>query len=275
MRLVSFDLYRSLGLPNVCVLKPEQFMDDVAILNKADWILFPEHWQVNTIHYAINPWIFPSISSYHLGHQKIETTRALQSVAPQHVPYTIILPATVHNRELIWDQMPTPFVAKEPRSSQGLGVFLIKCRADWLEYCERSTMLYAQEYLPIDRDLRLVLVGRKVISGYWRLHGADGFHTNVARGGTTSFDEVPIQAIRLVERLARRLGINHGGFDIAVVDGRMYIFEFNRLFGDHGLTEAGVSVSKHLQRYLQTEFNKRGPAPSRPQGPRRRPRKAS
>jgi len=38
----------------------------------------------------------------------------------------------------------------------GRGVFLIKNEADFLTYCSTRDVLYVQEYLPIDRDLRIV-----------------------------------------------------------------------------------------------------------------------
>ncbi len=59
-------------------------------------------------------------------------------------------------RDMIWDTMSHPFVAKLPKASMGEGVWLIETREDWRRYCECTDVLYAQEYLPLDRDARVV-----------------------------------------------------------------------------------------------------------------------
>jgi len=65
--------------------------------------------------------------------------------------------------------MPLPFVAKIPKSSMGEGVFLIENQTDWNRYLQLTQAIYAQEYLSIDRDLRIVWVGDQIVGGYWRL----------------------------------------------------------------------------------------------------------
>lgn len=48
MHLVSFNVFRTLGLPNTTVLKPDQFLQHRQLLQQADWVLFPEYWQLNS-----------------------------------------------------------------------------------------------------------------------------------------------------------------------------------------------------------------------------------
>lgn len=105
---------------------------------EADWLLFPDYWQVNGLYYGMKKAIFPSIST--------------------------------------------------------------------------QPVLYVQEYLPIDRDMRLVVIGRNVVAGYLRCRPtADGFHTNVAKGGFIFTDEIPAAAVTLVEEMARTLDIDYAG----------------------------------------------------------------
>ena len=96
-------------------------------------------------------------------------------------------------------------------------------------------MIYAQEYLPIDRDLRIVSVGYRIMGGFWRLQSDRGFHNNLSQGGQIDFSPIPPAAEALVTHLARELSINHGGFDIAMVGDHPYVLEFNRLFGSNSL----------------------------------------
>ena len=108
------------------------------------------------------------------------------------------------------------------------------------------------EYLPIYRDLRVVWIGRKVLGAYWREQG-DGFHFNVACGGVINFEHIPPAALHLVEQVASMLGIDHAGFDIAIVGSHCYILEFNVLFGLAGLNDRGIQCGDHVLAYLLEE----------------------
>lgn len=163
MRLISFDPLRTLDIPDSKSLKPEHWFRHQDIIKQADWILFPEYWQINPLVYAWKKSIFPSISTYHLGHDKVEMTRAFEAVCPRNIPQTAILPATESAEQQILDEFSFPVVAKEVRHSMGRGVHVIHNRHELRRYRETHTILYIQELLPIDRDLRLVFIGKRVI----------------------------------------------------------------------------------------------------------------
>lgn len=264
MRLVSFDALRSLGLPGVTYVKPEQMFAQRGTVEVADWVLFPAYWQLGALAFGLGARLFPSLPSYLLGHDKIEMTRALTMVAPRHLPYTVIEPNTPEAAARAWDALPLPFVAKIPRSSQGEGVFLVRGPDDWRDYLRRSPVIYAQEYLPIDRDLRVVLVGDRVVGHYWRLQSNDGFRNNLARGGRVSRGPAPPAALALVAQVATELGIDHAGFDVAIVDGHPYLLEFNRLFGNRGLPGGSRALADVMLDYLRRRLDLEGP--HRPDG---------
>lgn len=262
MRLISFNALRTLDIPGAHYIKPELYLRSLDHVRAAEWVLYPEYWQVNSLIYGLRRRIFPSPATYHLGHDKIEQTRAFLTVAPEHVPWTEILPATDSSIEYVLEWFDFPFVAKVVRSSMGQGVYLIESRQKFLDYAADNDILYVQEYLPIQRDLRVVWVGNEVVSAYWR-EQSDGFHNNVAQGGVVSFDTVPPAALELVARVATGLGIDHAGFDVAVVQGHCYLLEFNVLFGLDGLNQQGIRVGAHVSRYLGLE----GDEPTTPIGP--------
>lgn len=258
MHLISFDIFRTLGFPDTKILKPEHFLRHKDELRQADWVLFPEYWQLNALVHGLKCRVFPSIASYRIGHDKIEMTRAFQTVAPEHTPWTLIEANGPQERDMIWDTMPAPFVAKHPKASMGEGVWLIDSRADWQRYCESADVLYAQEYLPIDRDIRVVIVGNRVVTAYWRCQADQGFYNNVARGGRIDTSPVPEAATVLALRLAQDLNVDHAGFDIALVDGYPYVLEFNRLFGNQGLNN-GPELRDAILSYLESQSKPRDP----------------
>lgn len=259
MNLISFDPLRTMHLPGVSVIKPDHFFRHIDRIRLADWILFPEYWQVNVLVFGLKRRIFPSLAAFLLGHDKVEMTRGFLSIAPRHVPETLILSLTPENAALAWEAMSLPFVAKIPKSSMGHGVFLIDSRKAWREYLALTPAIYAQEYLPIDRDLRIVIVGNQVMGGFWRLQSGHGFHNNLSQGGQIDFSPVPESAQALVLRLAGELGINHGGFDIAMVGDHPYVLEFNRLFGSNSLNLYRDRINRTILKTLTAETDIHGP----------------
>lgn len=250
VRLVSFNPFRALGLPGVTYLKPEWFFREQAVVRAADWVLFPETWQVNTLVYSMRKRIFPAIAGYHLGFNKIEMTRAFQALAPEHLPETLILPNTAEARATALDTLGLPLVLKEPRNSMGRGVFLIESAAELARQAAGQDTLYVQEYLPIQRDLRVVWLGDSILTAYWR-EGGDGFHHNLARGAEAVFTGIPGQALALVRQVAQSLGLDHAGFDLAEVNGRFYLLEFNLLFGNAALNARGIRTAPLILDYLR------------------------
>jgi ribosomal protein S6--L-glutamate ligase len=250
MRIVSFDAFRTLHIPGAHYIKPEQYLSELERIQAADWILFPEYWQINSLHYGLQARIFPSIASYHLGHDKAEMTRALQIVCPANIPHTEIAANTADAGRVMLEKFNVPFVAKTVRSSEGKGVFLINDGMEWRQHCAQHELLYAQEYLDINRDLRLVVIGTDVVASYWRLQSSDGFHNNLAAGGQIDFSPPHPAAVELVTRVARALDIDHAGFDVAMVGNHPYILEFNRLFGNVGLTEQKIEPGELIYQYL-------------------------
>lgn len=255
MNLVSFDLFRTLGFENTRQLKPAQLFSHKDDIRGADWVLFPEYWQVNALKYGLNARIFPSQASYLIGHNKIEMTRAFQTVVPEHVPVTHIAPNTPLEAERLWNYMDLPFVVKLPKASMGEGVWLVESPQDWRDYLKRTEVLYVQEYLPIDRDIRVVLVGDTVVAAYWRCQSDRSFHNNVARGGTVDYAPVPAAAIELVKNVAAALGIDHAGFDVAMVGNHPYLFEFNRLFGTQGIPGGAASLKAAILDHLSKNMS--------------------
>nr|WP_279326665.1 hypothetical protein [Bacillus kexueae] len=238
-------------MKNVRYIKPENMFRHIEEIKEAEYLLFPEYWQVNTLYYGLKKDIFPSISTYHLGHTKVEMTRVLQATFPLHVPFTLIRANTVSNQQEILETFAFPFIAKDIRNSMGRGVFYIKNASDFIKYVETHDVLYVQELLPIEKDMRIVYVGDQVIESYWRVNEQHEFLTNVSQGGKVIYDDIPQEAIQLVESIARSLCINHAGFDIAEVDGHYYIFEFNVFFGNTGLRNP--YYHHHVTNYLLKE----------------------
>lgn len=60
MNLISFNVFRTLRLPDTQVIKPEHFFQYKDAIRSADWVLFPQYWQLNALIYGLNARVFPS-----------------------------------------------------------------------------------------------------------------------------------------------------------------------------------------------------------------------
>lgn len=261
LKLVTFNPLRTIGMPGVQYIKPEHMFKESETIKQADGILFPQKWQVPALVYGWKKPIFPSIETLQLGIDKIEMTRGLRTIIPNHLPYTEIKANTRDNQQEILETFPFPFVAKEPKNARGNGVYLIENETQFAQYTTKTDALYVQDYIPHDKELRIVVVGKSVITAYWKIKNEADFHHNVAQGGQLDFGNVPLAALQLVKRVADALNIDHAGFDVLMLNGQPYILEFNVLFGNEGIREQGIKVEKKIYEYIQRLFQPKSPTP--------------
>ncbi|MEQ6377969.1 hypothetical protein RZN22_05805 [Bacillaceae bacterium S4-13-58] len=262
MNLISFHPFRTIGIPGVTYIKPEHIFREIDRIKEADYILFPEKWQLPILVHGLKKNIFPSYESIVLGHNKIDMTRALQTVCPEHVPYTEIHGNTESKRKEILSTFPLPFVLKESRNSMGNGVYFIQTEEEFLQISQGKEDLYVQEYLENDRELRICVVGNQIISSYWKIAENHQFHHNVSKGANVSFDAVPKVAEEFVLDVAAQLNINYAGFDILLMEGKPFVLEFNTLFGNQGLRMNNKRVEDYIYEHLIFEYHH--PHPSAP-----------
>jgi len=100
-----------------------------------------------------------------------------------------------------------------------------------------------QEYISSNsRTLRVVILGRRVIS-YWRIQeNNDGFYSNLSKGAVIDSDAEPglqQKAVALVKDLCQKTEINLAGFDVIFSsendDLDPMLLEINYFFGRKGL----------------------------------------
>ncbi|HIC90714.1 MAG TPA: RimK family alpha-L-glutamate ligase, partial [Syntrophaceae bacterium] len=145
-----------------------------------------------------------------------------------------------------------PFIAKLPRnSSQGRGVYLIKDEKELVEYCQRTKIAYIQEYLNIDRDLRVVMINYKVVHAYWRIAMAGQYRSNVSQGAKISFENIPQDALDFAQKVAKLCNFDHVGLDVCLYRGKYYVLEANMVYGKEGFLQANLDRRKILQDMIE------------------------
>jgi len=212
---------------------------ELDLLRSADMVYYPSGLY-EAVFLALGKRVFPANSRAFLG-DKIRQTALFTLLGVPH-PHTRIYHGPGKAERILRD-FPLPFVAKVPRgSSQGRGVFLIRTAADLARYLEQTSPAYIQEYLAVDRDLRVVVLDGKVLHAYWRIARPGEFRTNVTQGATVSLEGIPGDALRFAEEVAERCGFGEAGLDIFPVDGRYLVVEANMIYGLQGFAAANLDV---------------------------------
>ncbi len=217
------------------------------MLQKAQRIYFPTIFYAGALHSAGKS-IFPSMASYlHLGDKvrQLALFRFLDCPMPR--TRLFMGPAPKRKRDIL-EQFDLPFIAKTPvGSGQGQGVFLIDSGKALTKYLSTNRgVSYIQEYIPMDRDLRVVIIGSTVVHAYWKRSLGTNFRTNVAQGGQISLNDIPEEALELALKTARAAGIDYAGFDLCWSGSRWLILEANINFGTEGFVAAGLSLETVL-----------------------------
>jgi len=236
---------RTLGLkPNFNDYSPE----DRERMMRAEKIYYPTAFYADLFN-AMDKATFPSFHTYKFAQDKIKQTAAFNMLDIPH-PLTRVFYGP-RQKDSILDLFKFPFVAKIPRgSARGTGVFLIKTREDLAAYLSLNGPAYIQEYLPINRDMRLVVIGNKVRLAFWRNASSKEFRTNVSRGGSICFDPLPRAVYTLALSTAEKCGWDDVGLDIAQCGDRFYVLEGNMKYGTKGFVKAGINYKKLLTRLI-------------------------
>ncbi len=176
--------------------------------------------------------IFPSVETYLYAGQKMKQTTLFNMLSIPHPKTKIYL-----KREFgrIENEFSFPFIAKIPRaSSRGRGVFKITGSAELGEYLEKTKFAYIQEFIPHEKDLRVVLINYEPVLTYWRILPDGDFRTNLFQGGVIDFDNIPHDAVELAGEFARKCNFNDVGLDMLRCNGAWYLIEANMQYGREG-----------------------------------------
>jgi ribosomal protein S6--L-glutamate ligase len=214
------------------------------LIFKADIIYYPTFFYADLLN-TLGKKTFPSYHSYKFAMDKIKQTAIFHMLDLPH-PKTRIFYGN-RQKQNILNHFNFPFIAKKARgSTKGEGVYLIHNEKEFAAYLLNNSPAYIQEYLPGDRDIRIVIIGKKVRLAYWRLSKQNDFRTNVSQGGTISFEPVPDNALELALKTAHQCGWNDVGIDIILHKGRPMVLEGNMKYGTQGFKQAGIDYKKML-----------------------------
>jgi ribosomal protein S6--L-glutamate ligase len=222
---------------------------DVARIQDAETILYPTRHYAQPLENAGKK-VFPrACQYYYLGNKIRQTTLFKLKDIP--MPRSRIFYGRQGNK--VFQHFQYPFVAKLPRAmGEGRGVFLINNDHDWRAYLNQTHVAYVQEYIPLDRDLRVVAVAGRLVTAYWRRNPTD-FRHNISQGGIPDFNNVPPDGIAFALDVIDQCGFDDVGLDVFHHQGQWMVLEANMHYGLQGLRLAGVSLAKTIDNLILEE----------------------
>lgn len=243
---------RLVGIPEVETLgvKPnfhDYTQHEIEKIHAAECILYPS---LNYAQYftTMGKKIFPSVETYLYAGQKMKQTTLFNMLSIPHPKTKIYLKREFGSIE---NEFPFPFIAKIPRaSSRGRGVFKITGSAELGEYLEKTKFAYIQEFIPHEKDLRVVLINYEPVLTYWRILPDGDFRTNLFQGGVIDFDNIPHDAVELAGEFARKCNFNDVGLDMLRCNGAWYLIEANMQYGREGFRKKNLVLKEVIRRKL-------------------------
>jgi ribosomal protein S6--L-glutamate ligase len=222
---------------------------DTARIRAAKKIYYPTPFYADLFD-AMGKDTFPSYHTYKCVQDKIKQSALFDMLGIRH-PHTRVYYGKRQKRAIPED-FEYPFIAKIPRgSAMGRGVYLITDADDLRQYLDVSHPAYIQQYLPIDRDIRVVVIGENVVHAYWRVNPPGDFRSNVAVGGRIVLDPVPDEALTLAIDAARQCRWDDVGIDICCHDKQYYVLEANMKYGKEGFRAAGIDYNELLEKMIE------------------------
>ena len=201
--------------------------------------------------------------------------RALQLLARAGVdiPRTVMArhPSQIHKAlEMVGGP---PAILKLVRGTQGIGVILAETEQIAEQVVETLWSLgmtvLVQEFVEESegRDIRVIVVGARVVAAMRRQARLGEFRSNVHRGGTGTAVDLPADHVRAAQRAARAMHLHVAGVDLLESRGGPMVLEVNSSPGFEGIEQAtGIDVAGAVIEFAVAHARRR---------PRQHPRAAS
>lgn len=176
------------------------------------------------------------------------------------VPRTALLKFPL-NSELIEKKLKFPTVIKTLSGSKGSGVFLAKNRGefedliDFIESTKGNANLIAQEFLESShgRDLRIFVIGGRIVACMQRFSETGSFKANVSRGGNVKPYPISREIEWLAVETARMLDLDIAGVDLLFNGERFMVCEANSSPGFKGIEKCfpDLNIAEEIFNYVQ------------------------
>jgi ribosomal protein S6--L-glutamate ligase len=192
--------------------------------------------------------------------------RTLQILSRKHIP----IPETLFsiNPDDIEEQIELlggpPVIIKLQEGTQGLGVILAETKKSAKSiidtFYKMDTSILIQKFVEESNgeDIRIFVVGNKVIASMKRTSAVGEFRSNVHRGGYTESLEPTAKEQYIALSATKHLGLGVAGVDIIRSNKGPLLIEVNASPGLQGIEAAtGVNIAKEIILFVEKSVPKK------------------
>lgn len=164
------------------------------------------------------------------------------------------------NPDLVEKQVGFPCVVKVITGSHGAGVYLCEDKKQFQDLSEliaaldfKNSMI-VQEYVRFSegRDLRVIVIGGRVVGAMQRMSTDGSFKANISRGGNGIAHDVDEKMELLAIQVAKTLDLDIAGVDLLFHEDGYRVCEANSSPGFRGFESAlGINIPQKIFEYAK------------------------
>ncbi len=266
---IEIEVFYNSELPIYYGISPKDYFSMFG-LTVPDFVLFwDKDVRLATWLTSLGLLVYNSAQSIALCDDKSATHQRL-SKAGIDMPKTIAAPFTYETvgysnynfLTTIKEQLGFPMVVKESFGSFGAQVYLAKDEEELLEIVKNigtKPMIFQKLITSsIGRDLRLQVVGDKVVAGMYRFSEQGDFRANLSNGGSARAYQAKEKEEELAVKSCKLLGLSFAGVDLLFgEDGNFLVCEVNSNAHFKTILECtNIDVATEILNYLIKEVKK-------------------
>jgi len=157
-----------------------------------------------------------------------------------------------------------PVIIKLQEGTQGLGVILAETKKSAKSiidtFYKMDTSILIQKYIEESNgeDIRIFVVGTKVVASMKRSSEAGEFRSNVHRGGSTEKIQPTNKELQIALNATKYLGLGVAGVDLIRSEKGPLLIEVNASPGLQGIEAAtGVNIAREIVLYVEKNGRRR------------------
>jgi RimK family alpha-L-glutamate ligase len=164
------------------------------------------------------------------------------------------------NKDKVSQEIKFPIIAKPIVGSKGRGVQKINNVEELKQFkiIEDTDKFIFQEYIPIDYDIRVFVVGDRALGAMKRNVGKDDFRSNASLGSVVEKMELSESLINIAVSAVKAYQYEVAGVDIVINKGKEYILEVNNAPQWLAFKRVvGINPAEEIIKYCINKYNKK------------------
>ena len=230
-------------------------LNPIEVEGLVNWVPYAKYYELNTALKQLNIPVINKVDAVRNCRNKMLTTLILNKYGICQ-PDTVFIQKYKESTEKLMTTIGLPLVCKKKSGSRGVGSFKADSQSDLrkqLQAYGRTKEIYIQKYIENKGwDIRVIVVGSKVIGAMKKTAQIGEFRTHILHGGEAERFNVDDTISELSLKVVRALDLDFAGIDIMQgLDQKYYVLEVNSVPGIRIFNEiVGINFAVDILEYL-------------------------